>query len=441
MPAMSAMQRVAATLVVILVLVAVGVLALAAAGAPVGRGPGGSADPSGSSDATASADPTAAPSETDTPAPTDEAALLAALAEIEAQVVAIRGLPAADIGPPEILGRDELVEELERLFAEDYPLEERERDNLVLRAFGLLGPDDDVAELQLALLGDQVLGFYDDVERRMVVVTDTGLDANARLTYAHEYAHALQDAAFGLDSLEVDAEGADDRALARTTLIEGDATVVMLAWAFAHLTPAELMEIGTGTPLPDVSDVPTWMLNQLQFPYLVGQVWIGSLAGSPIEPDFAAVDAAWSDPPDTTEQVMEPGAWNPREPAVDVAAPGIVAALGDGWEEVETTTVGQGTIEIMLDHFGVAAPEAATAARGWGGDRVVVATGPDGTFALGWRLAWDTEADAAEFFDTYGSIVQDLPFPASVTRLANGDILVAHASSPDLLAQVVDAAD
>ena len=97
-----------------------------------------------------------------------------------------------------------------------------------------------MAELQLQLLGDQVLGFYDDVERRMVVVTDAGLDAEARMTYAHEYTHALQDAAFGLDSLETDAEGQDDRGLARTALIEGDASVAMLAWAFANLSPEEL---------------------------------------------------------------------------------------------------------------------------------------------------------------------------------------------------------
>ena len=40
----------------------------------------------------------------------------------------------------------------------------------------------------------------------MVVVTDAGLTAEARVTYAHEYTHALQDAAFGIDSLDLDAE-------------------------------------------------------------------------------------------------------------------------------------------------------------------------------------------------------------------------------------------
>ena len=77
-------------------------------------------------------------------------------------MIAIRGLPAADIGAPELLTRDELQEELHASFEEDYPPEEVAEDNASLRALGLLEPDQDIAELQLQLLGDQVLGFYDD---------------------------------------------------------------------------------------------------------------------------------------------------------------------------------------------------------------------------------------------------------------------------------------
>lgn len=435
---MSPIQRVAAAIVALLVIAAVAVLALGAAGAPIALGPSGrataTASPRGTAGPSSSADASAAPS-------TDEDDVLAALAEIEEQVATLRGLPPADIGPPDIITREALGAELERLFDAEYPPEDRERDNAVLIALGLLEPGEDVADLQLQLLGDQVLGFYDDVDRRMVVVSDAGLDAEAKLTYAHEYTHALQDAAFGLDSLETDALGEDDRALARTTLVEGDATVTMLAWALAHMSPEELMGLGAGIEVPDTTGVPSWMVDQLEFPYLAGQVWVGGLAVDPLAPDFTAVDDAWADPPDTTEQVVKPGAWDPREPAVPVEAPGLAAALGDGWEEIESTPVGQASIGFFLEFHGVAAADANAAARGWGGDRVVVASGPEDAFAVAWRLAWDTEADAAEFADAYGSIVDELPFPASVTRLGNGDILVAHASSAALLAETVAAAD
>ncbi|HJR90305.1 MAG TPA: hypothetical protein VJ782_09140, partial [Aeromicrobium sp.] len=238
---MSALQRVVALIVVLLVVVGVAVVGLNVAGDGSGVGVNPSASPALSASPQASQQPSASVE----PSPGDEDTL-AVLREIEEQVIDIRGLPAAEIGPPEIITRDELADELEQLFEEEYPPEEQQRDNIALRALGLLEPGQDVAELQLQLLGDQVLGFYDDVDKRMVVVSDAGLDAEAKLTYAHEYTHALQDAAFGLDSLETDEVGEDDRALARTAMIEGDATVTMLAWAFAYLTPEELMQIGTG---------------------------------------------------------------------------------------------------------------------------------------------------------------------------------------------------
>ncbi|MGI8794544.1 MAG: hypothetical protein ACR2H3_15455, partial [Acidimicrobiales bacterium] len=342
---MSAPQRFAVIAVALIVIIGIAVLGLGAAGAPTAIGPDASFSASASAEprptTSAALAPSTEPRASAGPPSAEEEEVLAALAEIEQQVIAIRGLPSAEIGPAELITRDELGVELQELFDEEYPLDERERDNFVLRALGLLDPDEDVAELQLQLLGDQVLGFYDDTDQRMVVVTDAGLDAAAKLTYAHEYTHALQDAAFGLDSLETDAVGEDDRSLARVTLIEGDATVTMLAWALKHLTPEELMTIGTGTILPDTTGIPSWMINQLQFPYTTGQIWIGAMSGEPLDPDFSEVDAAYADPPDSTEQVMDPTleAWNNREQPVAVELSDVASELGDGWEEVDSSPV------------------------------------------------------------------------------------------------------
>jgi hypothetical protein len=71
----------------------------------------------------------------------------------------------------------------------------------------------------------------------------------------------------------------------------------------------------------------------------------------------------------------------------------------------------------------------------------VIVTGPDDAFAVGWRLAWDAATDANEFVAAYEQVLDELDFPASVTELSNGDVLVAHASTDALLAQTVDAAD
>lgn len=444
--AVSTTERLVTIVVAVIVVAGVTMLALSAVGVPIGLGRDGEDDASASAPASAppSASGVAAPSdEAPSGSPMSDEEMLAVLTEIEEEVEAIRGLPAADIGAPDIITRDEARAELEAMLEEDYPPEEREQDNLVLRAFGLLTPDQDAGELQLQLLGDSVLGYYDDDDRRMVVVSDRGLDTEAKITYAHEYTHALQDAAFDLDSLDTEAVGEDDRSLARVTLIEGDASVTMLAWAFANLTPAELQEYALSAQVPDTSGIPEWMVSQLAFPYETGLLWTGALAGGdPFAPQFAPVDEAFAAPPDSTEQVMDETLddWFEREAPIAVTAPDLAASLGEGWREVESSTVGQATIEIMLEYFGAAGSDAATAAAGWGGDQVTVAYGPNDDFALAWRLAWDTPDDATEFFDAYTSIAGNLPFAASVHALPGGDLLVVHATSDDIADRVVEAA-
>ena len=433
---MSAPQRIVAVIVALLVLIAVIVVGLNVAGGDNDVAASQSASPAPS--ASASAEDSAVPSPSANASP-DEEETLAVLREIEEQVIDIRGLPAADIGPPEIITRDELADELEQLFEEEYPPEDQERDNIALRALGLLEPGQDVAELQLQLLGDQVLGFYDDVDKRMVVVSDAGLDAEAKLTYAHEYTHALQDAAFGLDSLQTDEVGEDDRALARTAMIEGDAVVAMLAWAFAYLTPEELMELSRAAA-PDTSGIPSWMVEQLQFPYNEGALWAGALTVNPTQPDFDALDAAYDDPPDSTEQIIDVAAWPNGDEPVSVESADLATALGDDWTEVDSTPIGQATIEIMLAYLGVERAVATEAADGWGGDTAVIASGPEDAFAVAWRLAWDEASDADEFVDAYETAIGALDFPARVELLPDGEVLVVHASSEELLGQVLAAA-
>jgi hypothetical protein len=71
----------------------------------------------------------------------------------------------------------------------------------------------------------------------------------------------------------------------------------------------------------------------------------------------------------------------------------------------------------------------------------VIAVGPDGDFAVAWRLAWDSATDADEFEDAYATVADALPFPAVVRAIGDDEVLVVHASDDDLLKQVADAAD
>ncbi len=419
-------RRVAAAVTLVLSLAIIAVLALRGMGVGLAVGPLASPTPIG----TASASPTAAPSAS----AAESGAPAQVFAQIEDQVRSLRGLPAPSIGPPDVIGRDQLEQELRAQFDRDYPAERRQADNVILRAMGLLTAGQDVAQLQLTLLTSQVIGYYDDRAKRMVVVSDSGVGPEAKITYAHEYTHALQDAAFGLSALDINAAGQDDRDLARLSLVEGDASETMLLWALNHMTPQELLGV-TETPVPDATGVPAWMVQQLELPYTAGAQFVSRLYASG---GWSAVDAAFRTPPASTEQVLDYDKYVSGEAPVDVPAPALADALGAGWTETPADTWGEGMIRIWLEALGAQADEAVPASQGWGGDRLVAASGPDGAVAVAYRIAWDTPGDANQFSGIYRHL-DGLKLPSAIVSLSDREMLVVQGSSQAIVDRAVAA--
>jgi hypothetical protein len=418
------------------VIVAVLVFDLAGRANAVGGNP--SAQPSESGVATSSVSASSPASVSPSPAGSQDPQ--AVFARIQQQVEQLRGLPAAGIGPAEIIGRQQLEQELADQFAADYPKEQQDADNVTLRALGLLTADQDVAALQLKLLQGQVIGFYDDKKKRMVVVSEEGVDGEAKITYAHEYTHALQDHAFGLTKLGIDDEQTeDDVAMAHLALVEGDATYTMLLWATTggHLTQQELQDVA-GAQQPDMSGIPGWMIQQLTFSYTVGMNFVTALwqRGN----SFDEVDQAFRDkPPASTEQVIHPDKYFADEGPMQVSSPDPASALGAGWKNVESTSLGEAMTGIMLQSWGAGAAGSAAAA-GWGGDSVTAASGPDGAFAMMWRLKWDSAQDAEEFAAAYASVQGSLPVEVRLVRVNATEQLVLQASSADLVERLAASA-
>jgi len=418
----TAPRRAVAITTVVLALAIVAVLLLRSLGVQLAVGPLASPTPP-----VATATPQATP--------IGSADALALFATIEGQVSDLRDLPAPDIGPPDVITREQLAVELETLFDETWTDEQLAADNLTLRAMGLLTEEQDIRELTEQLYAGQVLGFYDFEDQRMVVVTDAGLTAEAQITYAHEFTHAMQDAAFDTGAAHDAAAEDDDAALARLALEEGDAVVAMFQWAFGNLAPDELGGIGA-TPLPDMSGIPDWMVQQLEFPYLAGSTWVSGLWASG---GWDAVDAAYDQPPASTEQVLHPEAYIAGERPAEVPDPDVASMMGSGWTPVESSTVGEAMLGIWLGAMGVSQPDAEVAAAGWGGDRLSVASGPNDEWGMAWRIEWDTTAQADEFDEAYGQITAELPFPTRATSASNGDTLILHASSAAVLDQLAGA--
>ena len=403
-------KRFAALLVFLLSLAIVAVLGLRGMGFQVGLGPLANPTPVV---ATATPQPSG-------PAPSQDA--MAVFSEIEAQVRDLRDLPPAEIGPPEILTRAELAEVLPGLL-------EPALDNETLRALGLLTADQDIVALTEQLYTAQVLGFYDSDDKRMVVVTDAGLTAAARITYAHEYTHALQDAAFDSSAAQEAVAGQRDQELALLGLVEGDATTAMVLWAIGHLSAQELAGI-TETPVPDMTGIPDWMVRLLEVPYLSGAEFVGQLYASG---GWDAVDAAYADLPASTEQVLHPQTYIDGEAPIEVEGLDLWSVVGEDWMHSSDTTLGEAWMAIWLEALGVPRDAADMAAADWGGDRLTVATDADGSWVLGWRIAWDAPIEATEFETAYAGVQKMLPFAARVVHVSDRETLVLQASSAELL--------
>ncbi len=385
------------------------------------------------------ATPVPAPTASPSPAPSlSPAELDALIAEIEASVPPLRELePRSDV-PDRVVEEAGLRADMERFIAEAATPEQYAAQARLGERLGLLPAGTDLAALQLGLLGDQVLGYYDEDTGELAVVQRGGaFGPLEQVTLAHEFTHALQDQHFDLDTLESDDLSNGDRALARTTLAEGDATLLMQQWALGNLTFEELLEVTARAldprQLATLAGVPRVIARQLEFPYLEGLLFASTLyqAGG-----WAAVDAAYKAPPDSTEQIIHPEKYTSREAPVEVVAPLTAADLGKGWTEGWSDTLGELGIATWLEPTAGIAGATAPAA-GWGGDRIVMLEGPDDAWLVAWQTAWDTAADADAFAAAAGPQAATLDSPATVIHtLGSKEVQIRIASVGELLRAV-----
>jgi hypothetical protein len=263
------------------------------------------------------------------------------------------------------------------------------------KQLGLIADNVSLEDEVSRLLSSQVIGAYDPLSKQMFVLsTSGGIGPMQEFTYSHEFDHALQDQAFDLTKIRTTATDQGDRALARTALIEGDATLVMILWAQQNLSPAQLVQIvgGTDPASQDALNAAPPILRQtLLWPYTQGLSVV--LTAYQTSASFASVDALWQNPPDTTEQLIHADKLASREPAVPVAFPSDLAKrLGMGWTVAMEDTLGELQLNILMQ---TGNPSAGTdPAAGWGGDRVALVEGPNGATAAVVDTVWDTPAAA-----------------------------------------------
>ncbi|MEO6206538.1 MAG: hypothetical protein ABIP77_01125, partial [Candidatus Limnocylindrales bacterium] len=117
---------------------------------------------------------------------------------IEAQVVALRGLPPVDVAR-ETIDQAALIDLTTVDFDQDNPADYVAANERLYKALGLLDEGASLRGLFLDLIGSQVAGFYRPDDKKLYVVSRSGTVNGAdKITFAHEYDHALQDANFDI---------------------------------------------------------------------------------------------------------------------------------------------------------------------------------------------------------------------------------------------------
>ncbi len=343
--------------------------------------------------------------------PTLSPKVLEIMERIERDVEDLRGLKPQHPVEKVIITPEELARKVEEEFLADYSPEEAAQDAVELWLFGLADKDIDLFEIHKTMLSEGIAGFYDDEEGKMYVVASSGFPAHARMTYAHEYVHALQDQVWDLDEgLKFNDETCEqdtEYCAGVQGLIEGDATFTEYLWFWEKATEREREAIRRyyeRLDMPGWDASPEFLQEDILFPYTTGEEFVIALFQ---RGGWDAVNAAYENPPVSTEQILHPDRY-PDDRPVRLNLPDVAGLLGEGWEPItEQNALGEFWIYLTLAKSETLAwrlpdKEAQRAAAGWGGDVYATYHHPEtGAGALLQIFVWDTTDDAQEFTDAF----------------------------------------
>jgi hypothetical protein len=358
-------------------------------------------------------------------------ALTARLHEIRDRVSAIRGLPVYD-AVDEGLVSNETLSDYYGASVNDLDEEEEadlEAYNVVLKLLGVIGPDDDLRQIYGEEFSSLVAGVYVPEDDALVLVSaaDGELGVQDEITIAHEYVHSFQDGKYDLENFDkeflegdLEEDGFTQYSDTLSCLIEGDASLADEQYSEQVFGPnwREQVQAESADDPPLDIDIPEFLVRDFYFNYGQCPEFVRALHQ---EGGWAAVDAAYLDPPDTTEQVMHIDKYHDRELA-NTGPPVDLTDDLDGWKLLDSAQFGE------FDVFNWAAtltgdPAAAgVAGAGWGSGwvRSYRDENDPSRAIVQLSLGWDTENDLLEFLGVYEVMLEALE--AEVELVSEGNV-------------------
>lgn len=293
-------------------------------------------------------------------------------------------------------------------------------DQATLEQFGFVPPHFDLHAFMLDFYTEQIAGYYDHRTGAFYMAPQaiedaTSGDPSSLIMRAfgmsgavedslvvHEMDHALQDQYFGIAHLERLAKGyaSDDRELAMTALIEGDATVVMTLSMLSSMGVPANMPVSSFMNADDpaamggggrvFSRAPLYIQRLAIFPYLSGALFVDYFRQ---RGGWNAVNGIYRNPPRCTAQILHPERYGAPtdEPRtlrlpVDPSAPTLAE-----------NSMGEERMRILWDRWVPDEADRKSWSDGWSGDTFRVYGGPRGEHYLLWTTSWHDVMSARRF--------------------------------------------
>lgn len=362
----------------------------------------------------AAAAPPASPSPT---APLTQAEAQAAVGEVLPKIEAIRGLTFKAPVPVRVIDDAQARAYARSRFERMTPPAKIRADESAYRLLGLVPPGTDVLKTLLDVLQEQAGGFYDP-ESKVFYLLDDQPHALTGILTAHEMTHALEDQYYDIDGRLEKVADDDDRTFALSALAEGSASLAMTDYLLEEIrsgrsTPAAIeaareTEAGRAERLDRMPGV---LRKELLGPYILGALFLekGDLARAAAGYPKSLAQAAWKNPPRSSEQILHPEKyWDPdrRDEPKRVTLPDASTILRGSWRKVGEGVLGEIAIGGLVGAPAPGSQDAAAmtdaslwtndAAAGWGGDRWELWTSGSSAVVL-LKTVWDSSADAREF--------------------------------------------
>lgn len=281
-------------------------------------------------------------------------------------------LPIKSAVKRKLISRAEVEKYLNDKFKQDEGAKRLQRDEIVLKKFGLLDRDFQLRPFLVVLLKEQIEAFYDSKTKTVNLLDWVDADEQ-KPVLAHELTHALQDQHSNLekwddqtpDDVSTSAAGdtehlqKDEMDTARDAVAEGQATAVMLDYVLKPMGKSlvkdpEVLDLlkdkMTGSDSPVMSRAPLLLSESMLFPYKEGlsfeqDVWMD-------QGQQAAFAGALDRPPTSTWEIINPRAYEKKEiPSVPLM-PDIHPLVDRLYRAYDIGQVGQLDAHILTQLFG-----------------------------------------------------------------------------------------